>query len=181
MGPLGVLGVLYIMYLLFSKATSIILSPKIHPKYAERGDNNIFYIILTSSPPSIGGVDFVLRIIAVTLADTKYMIYNTPSTPSEAMIHALQISATYMPQYHKSILPRAKISAHTKIGSPSEFKCDSNALIFSPIGRELSELREFYEMYLKMEIFRPRRLSAPLVPQIAVILYDPDQVIKKLS
>ena len=101
---------------------------------------------------------FGLKIVAVALADTKYMIYNTPSTPSVAMIHALQISATYMPQYHKSILPRAKmdISAHTKIGSPSEFKCNSNALIFSPIGRELSELREFYEMYPKMENFRSR-------------------------
>jgi hypothetical protein len=63
-----------------------------------------------------------------------------------------------MPQYHKSILPRAKMNivAHTKVVSPLEFKCDSNALTFSPIGRELSELREFYEMYPKMDIFRPR-------------------------
>ena len=99
-----------------------------------------------------------LRIIAVTLENTKYMIYSTPSTPSEPMIHALQNLATYMPQYHKSILPREKMNifAYTKVGSPPEFKCDSNALIFSPIGRELSELREFYEMYPKMEIFRSR-------------------------
>jgi hypothetical protein len=58
MGPLGVLGVLYIMYLVSAKVTATILSPKIHPKNAERGDNNIFYIILPSSPSSIGGVDF---------------------------------------------------------------------------------------------------------------------------
>jgi hypothetical protein len=53
---------------------------------------------------------FVLRIIAVALADTKCIIYSTPITPSGPMIHALQILATYMPQYHKSILPRAKMN-----------------------------------------------------------------------
>jgi hypothetical protein len=54
MGPLGVVGVLYIMYLVFAKATAMILSPKIHPKNAERGDNNIFYIILPSSLSLVG-------------------------------------------------------------------------------------------------------------------------------
>ena len=99
----------------------------------------------------------MLRIIAVALADTKCVVYSTPITPSGPMILALQILATYMPQYHKSILPRAKMNifAHNKAGSPSEFKCDSNALIFSLIRRELSELHKFYEMYLKMEYFRP--------------------------
>jgi hypothetical protein len=100
----------------------------------------------------------VLRIIAVALADTKCVVYSTPITPSGPMILALQILATYMPQYHKSILPRAKMNifAHNKAGSPLEFKCDFNALILSPIRRELSELREFYEMYPKMGIFCPR-------------------------
>jgi len=52
-----------------------------------------------------------------------------------------------MPQYHKSILPRAKmgIFVRTKSVSPSEFKCDSNALIFSVIGHELSECYETSE------------------------------------
>ena len=100
----------------------------------------------------------MLKNITVALANTKCVICNTPITPSGPMIHALQILATYMPQYHKSILPREKMNifAYTKVGSPPEFKCDSNALIFSPIGRELSELREFYEMYPKMEIFHSR-------------------------
>jgi hypothetical protein len=58
MGPLGVLGVLYVMYLVSVNVTATILSTKIHPKNAERGYRNIFYIILPSSPPSIGEVDF---------------------------------------------------------------------------------------------------------------------------
>ena len=55
------------------------------------------------------------------------------------------------------------ISIRTKIASPSEFKSDSNALIFSLIGHELSELHEFYKMYLEMESFH----SVPLVLQMA--------------
>jgi hypothetical protein len=38
----------------------------------------------------------VLRIIAVVLVDTTYMIYSTPTTPSGPMIHALQILATHI-------------------------------------------------------------------------------------
>ena len=84
------------------------------------------------------------------------------------MIDAMHILAMCMPQYHKSILPRAKmcISVRNKIASPSEFKSDSNALIFSLIGREPSELREFYKMDPEMEIFR----AAPSVLQTAVTL-----------
>ena len=41
----------------------------------------------------------------------------------------------------------------TKVVSSSEFKYKSNALIFSLIGRELSEPREIYKMCLEMEIF----------------------------
>ena len=95
------------------------------------------------------------QIIVVTLADTKYMIYSTPTTPSEPMIHALQILVTYISQYHKYILSRAKMNifTHTKVEFPSEFKCDSNVLIFSQIRPESSELHEFYEMYLKIDIF----------------------------
>ena len=46
------------------------------------------------------------------------------------------IYRTYMPQNNKSILPGAKMNtcARTKIPSPLEFQCKSNALIFSPIG-----------------------------------------------
>ena len=51
------------------------------------------------------------------------------------------------------------ISVRTKFASPSEFKCDSNALIFNPIGHELSELHEFYKMHPEMEIFRPKRTA----------------------
>ena len=65
------------------------------------------------------------------------------------MINALQIPATYMPQYDKFILPREKmgIFVHTNFASPSEFKCNSNALIYSLIGRELNELRELHRAF----------------------------------
>src|ERR1700677_1801372 len=94
------------------------------------------------------------------------MMYNTPTMPSMPVIDALQILATYMPQYHKFILARVKmhISVRSKFALASEFKCDSNALIFSLIGRELSEICEFYQMCPEMEIFR----SAPSVLQTAV-------------
>ena len=84
----------------------------------------------------------MLKIITIAFADTKYMICNTPTTPSGPIIHALQVLAKYMPQYHKSILPRAKMGIFicTKIASPSEFECDSHMLIFSPIGHELNDL-----------------------------------------
>ena len=84
------------------------------------------------------------KIIAATSTNTKYLTHNAPTTSSRPIIHAMQILATYMPQYHKSILPRAKIKikifAPTKIGLPLKSKCNSNALIFSPIGHELNEL-----------------------------------------
>ena len=56
------------------------------------------------------------------------------------------------------------ISVYTKFVSSSEFKSDSNALIFSLIERESSELCEFYKLYPKMVIFH----AAPLVLQMAV-------------
>ena len=56
------------------------------------------------------------------------------------------------------------IFVHTKVASPLEFKCNSNELIFSPIGRELDELREFYKIFPEMEVFR----AAPSVLQTAV-------------
>jgi hypothetical protein len=52
----------------------------------------------------------------------------------------------------------------SKFASSSEFKTNSNALIFSLIGRELSELCEFYKIHLEMEIF----CAMPLVLQTAV-------------
>ena len=57
------------------------------------------------------------------------------------------------------------IFVYTKFVLSSEFKYDSNALIFSLIERELSELCEFYKLYPKMVIFH----AAPSVPQIAVM------------
>src|ERR1700683_4660976 len=112
------------------------------------------------------------------------MIYNTSMMPSMPMIHALQILATCRLQYHKYILPRAKmhISIRTKIASPSEFKSNSNALIFSLIGHELSELHEFYKMDPEMEIFR----AAPSVLQTAVTSMEiarhisPDRLLRRL-
>jgi len=56
------------------------------------------------------------------------------------------------------------IFVHTKVASPSEFKCNSNELIFSPIGHELGELREFYKIFPEMEVFR----ATPSVLQTAV-------------
>src|SRR5882762_9390282 len=105
------------------------------PKILGEGIIIYFFIIqyyLSYYPlplPTLVGWIFVLKIISVALVDTKYVIYSTPTT------HALQILATYMLQYHKSILPRAKfnIFTHTKVGLPSEFKCDFNAPKFSLI------------------------------------------------
>ena len=58
-------------------------------------------------------------------------------------------------QYHKFIIPRATIGIfiYTKFVLPLPLKCDYNALIFSLIGHESSELREFYKMYPEMDIF----------------------------
>ena len=50
------------------------------------------------------------------------------------------------------------IFVHTKVASPSEFKCDSNELIFSPIGHELGELCEYYKMFPEMEVFHAASL-----------------------
>ena len=66
------------------------------------------------------------------------------------IIHALQILATYMPQYHK-ILPREKmgILVYIKFMSPLKFECDYNTL-----------------MYLEREILCP----TPSVLQIAATI-----------
>ena len=106
----------------------------------EEGNINIKHIL--SPFPTLMGCLFVLKIITVAFANTKYMIFNTPTTPSGPIIHALQVLAKYMPQYHRSILLRSKmdIFIRAKFASHSEFKCNSNALIFTPIGHELSEL-----------------------------------------
>ena len=103
----------------------------------------------------------MLKIILVVLADTKYVICNTPTTPSRPIIHALQLLATCLPKYHKSILQRVKmgIFVRIKFASPSEFECDSNPLIFNPIGHELSELHKFYKMHPEMKVFRPKHTA----------------------
>ena len=58
------------------------------------------------------------------------------------------------------------IFVYTKFVLSSEFKSDSNALIFSLIECELSQLCEFYKLYPKMVIFH----AALSVPQMAVII-----------
>ena len=100
----------------------------------------------------------MLKIIPVGLADTKYMICNTPTISNRPIIHALQLLATCIPKYHKCILQRVKmgIFVHIKFMSPSEFECDSNTLIFNLIGHELSELHKFYKMHPEMENFHPK-------------------------
>ena len=119
------------------------LVTKMHATHVGRGDKIYLYWYYPLPLPTLAVCIFVLKIITVALEDTRYMICNTLTTPSRPSTHALQVLATYMPQYHKTILPRVKmdIFVHTKIASPSEFQCDSNALIFSPIGHGLSELR----------------------------------------
>ena len=138
--------------------------------------DNRNYVEHKNTPPMLGGgikyllyclfpsqhwCIFVLKIIPVVLEDTKYVIYNTPTTPSRPIIHALQLLDTCLPKYHKSILQRIKMGIFicTKFASPSEFECDSNALIFNPIGPELSELHEFYKMHPEMENFRPKHTA----------------------
>ena len=130
------------------------------------GDKICFILILPSPLPTLVVCVFVLKIIFVVFRDTKYVIWNTFTTPSRTIIHALQVLATCMPKYDKFILRRVKMGIlfRTKFASPSECKCNSNALIFSLIGHESSELREFCEMCPEMEDFRP----APSVLQTAV-------------
>ena len=60
------------------------------------------------------------------------------------------------------------IFIYTKFVLSSEFKSDSNALMFSLIEHELSELCEFYKLYPKMVIFH----AMPSVLQIAVMLKE---------
>ena len=71
-----------------------------------------------------------------------HVFVSAKTTPSRLIIHTMQVLATYMPQYHKSILLRATMGLfiHTNFTSPSKFECDPNMPIFSPIGLELSEL-----------------------------------------
>jgi hypothetical protein len=117
-----------------------------------RGSIDIKHIII----PLLGidGVHFGAQNHPCCLGKCWIMIYNTPTMPS--MIHALQGLAIYMQQYHKYILPRAKmdIFVRAKFASSSQCKRDSNAPIFSLIGHELHELREFYKRCPEMEIFR---------------------------
>ena len=80
--------------------------------------------------PSLGtgGVHFA---ITVTLGNTKYMLYGTPTTPSIPVIDALQILARIPKIY--STKSKMDIFVYTKFVSSSEFKSDSNAPIFSLI------------------------------------------------
>ena len=72
----------------------------------KEGNINIKHIII---PPLPVGYILGLKIITVTFRNTKYIIYNTPTKHSMPVIHVLLILGTCMPQYHKFILPRAKM------------------------------------------------------------------------
>ena len=93
-GLLDVVGVLSIIYLVPAKATVIVLSTKMHPSNVGRGDKICFILILPSSLPTLVGCIFVLKIITVALTDTKYMICNTPTTPSTCPANSSYIHAT---------------------------------------------------------------------------------------
>ena len=62
------------------------------------------------------------------------------------------------------------ISIHTKFALSSEIKSDSNALIFSLIECELSELCEFYKLYTEMVIFHAMPLVQTAVKVIIINL-----------
>ena len=148
-GILCIVGVIYIMYLVFSKVTAIILNPKMYP--TSRGGIIIcFILILPSFLLALISFIIMFKRNSVVLLNVKYVTYNPPMTPSKLMIDALHILPICMPQHHESIQPRAKmgIFVHTKFASSSEFKCDSNTLIFSLIGCQLSELHDFYKQSL---------------------------------
>ena len=94
---LGVVGLSYIMYLVFAKATVINLSAKTHSTNAGRGIIIYLYDWYYPFPlPTLVGCILVLKIITVALENTKYITYDTPTTPRRSIIHALQILATYM-------------------------------------------------------------------------------------
>ena len=74
------------------------------------------------------------------------------------------------------------ISVRTKFSSPSEFECDSNALIFNPIGHELSELHESYKMHPEMEVFRPKHTqhrSHPIPDEIWKLFFSQKGMYKR--
>jgi len=58
------------------------------------------------------------------------MMYNTHTTPSRPMMHASASSSYIHAQHHKYILPRSRMGIffRTKFASPSECKCDCDAL-----------------------------------------------------
>jgi hypothetical protein len=119
-GLLDVVGALYVRYLVFVEVTAIILGMK-YTSQMLGGGEIIYWIWYYPLPlPALVGYISMLKIIAVTLENTRYMTYNTPTTSSRPIIHAMQILATYMPQYHKSVLLRAKINTfiRTKIWPP---------------------------------------------------------------
>ena len=121
----------------------------------------------------------MLKIITVAFENTKYMICGTHIPPNGSMVHTLQGLATNMSQNHELILPRIimRVFARAKCGSCSIFKCDQNALICKVIGREMNELREFFDMSPKNGKFR----LAPSVPQIAVTKVNHASALKTMS
>jgi len=104
----------------------------------EEGNININILLF---PFSIGRVHFGAPITTGALLNIKYMMYNNTHNTRRPMMHALQVLATYM---HNTINISTKIQNgyffRTKFASPSECKCDCDALIFNQIGHESSEL-----------------------------------------
>ena len=68
----------------------------------------MFYVYRTPPPlPAMIMFSIMVKGIHVVLGSAKCIIYNTQTTSSRPMIHALQDLAIYMQKYHKYILPRA--------------------------------------------------------------------------
>jgi len=95
-GLLGVVCVLYIMYFIFSKAPVVMGSTKMHSTNAERGIIICLYWYYPLPLPALVECILVLPITTGALTNTKWMTYNTPTTPNRPMMYALQVLATYM-------------------------------------------------------------------------------------
>ena len=104
-GLLDVVSVLSIIYSVPAKATVIVLSTKMHPSNVGRGDK-MFYINITLFPPQHWWGAFLCSkwlLLPWQILNTWYV------THLQHPVHALQILATSMPQYHRCILLRAKM------------------------------------------------------------------------
>src|SRR5216684_3267 len=106
-----------------------------HFTKAQRGDNNIVHIDIPLSLPALMKYILVPKTITVVLAHTKYIIYNTPTTPRRPMICPASTCHNSLDLFYRE--QKMGIFIHTKFALPLEFKFNSNAPTFSLIGLEL--------------------------------------------